>query len=184
MGQNSTPVWNISPVKSRSSGTRRAGVGQGWELRGDSPPSVETQYDAGVKIGTRLTIVLLVFLLPVLATYAYWSVHRSANNDIDDLKRGTRTITLGLAPSVESRHRCWRVGPDPERLPADGRRQGAERGVQARWPALGRIAGLSARTRHRRRRSRYAGCGHRWAKLPGSSTRLQAVGDGIAGSSG
>ncbi len=55
-----------------------------------------------VRIGTRLTFVLLLALTPVLAAYTYWSVQRSTRTYINDLKRETRAITRGLTPALEN----------------------------------------------------------------------------------
>lgn len=55
-----------------------------------------------VKIGTRLTVVLLLALTPVFAAYTYWSVQRSTSAYVTDLKRAIRATSLGLAPSLEN----------------------------------------------------------------------------------
>ena len=55
-----------------------------------------------VKVGTRLTLVLLLALTPVVAVYTYWSVARSTRTYIDDLKRETRASTRALVPAVEN----------------------------------------------------------------------------------
>src|SRR5512146_2944076 len=55
-----------------------------------------------VKVGTRLTLVLLLALTPVVAVYTYWSVARSTRTYIDDLKRQTRASTGALAPAMEN----------------------------------------------------------------------------------
>jgi signal transduction histidine kinase len=55
-----------------------------------------------VRIGTRLTFVLLLALTPVLAAYTYWSVQRSTRTYVNDLKRETRAITRGLTPALEN----------------------------------------------------------------------------------
>jgi len=55
-----------------------------------------------VKVGTRLTLVLLLALTPVVAVYTYWSVVRSTRTYIDDLKRETRASTRALVPAVEN----------------------------------------------------------------------------------
>jgi two-component system, NtrC family, sensor kinase len=55
-----------------------------------------------VKVGTRLTLVLLLALTPVVALYTYWSVARSTRTYIDDLKRETRASTRALVPAVEN----------------------------------------------------------------------------------
>jgi hypothetical protein len=53
-----------------------------------------------VRIGTRLTIVLMLCVMPVIAAYAYWSVAQS-NVYVNELKRSARAISNGLAPSVD-----------------------------------------------------------------------------------
>jgi hypothetical protein len=55
-----------------------------------------------VKVGTRLTLVLLLALTPVVAVYTYWSVTRSTRTYIDDLKRETRASTRALVPVMEN----------------------------------------------------------------------------------
>jgi hypothetical protein len=55
-----------------------------------------------VKVGTRLTLVLLLALTPVVAVYTYWSVARSTRTYNDDLKRETRASTRALRPAVEN----------------------------------------------------------------------------------
>lgn len=54
-----------------------------------------------VKIGTRLTLVLLLALTPVLGGYMYWSVTRSTAIYMNDLKREIRGRALNLAPWLE-----------------------------------------------------------------------------------
>ena len=55
-----------------------------------------------VRVGTRLTFVLLLAVTPVLAVYIYWSVHRSTTTYINDLKREGRAMSRGLAPALEN----------------------------------------------------------------------------------
>ena len=55
-----------------------------------------------VKVGTRLTLVLLLVLTPVVAIYTYWSVERSTRTYINDLKRETRASTRALVPAIEN----------------------------------------------------------------------------------
>jgi signal transduction histidine kinase len=55
-----------------------------------------------VKVGTRLTLVLLLALTPVVAVYTYWSVARSTRTYINDLKRETRSSIRALVPAVEN----------------------------------------------------------------------------------
>jgi two-component system NtrC family sensor kinase len=53
-----------------------------------------------VRIGTRLTIVLLLCVMPVLAAYTYWSVEQS-NVYVNELRPSARAVSSGLAPSVD-----------------------------------------------------------------------------------
>jgi signal transduction histidine kinase len=53
-----------------------------------------------VRIGTRLTIVLMLCVMPVIAAYTYWSVAQS-NVYLNELKQSARAISSGLAPSVD-----------------------------------------------------------------------------------
>ena len=55
-----------------------------------------------VKVGTRLTLVLLLALTPVVAVYTEWSVARSIRTYCDDLTRETRASTRALRPAVEN----------------------------------------------------------------------------------
>jgi two-component system, NtrC family, sensor kinase len=55
-----------------------------------------------VKVGTRLTLVLLLALTPVVAVYTVWSVARSTRTYINDLKRQTRASTRALVPAMEN----------------------------------------------------------------------------------
>jgi signal transduction histidine kinase len=54
-----------------------------------------------LKIGTRLTIVLMLCVMPVFAAYAYWTVAQS-NLYVNELKQSARAISSGLAPSVDA----------------------------------------------------------------------------------
>jgi two-component system, NtrC family, sensor kinase len=55
-----------------------------------------------MKVGTRLTLVLLLALTPVLMSYMYWSVRRSSIVYLHDLKRDIRASTRSLAPALEN----------------------------------------------------------------------------------
>ncbi len=55
-----------------------------------------------VKLGGRLTIVLLLALSPVILGYTWWSVQRSTEAYIADLKGELRTACLGLAPAIQN----------------------------------------------------------------------------------
>ena len=76
-----------------------------------------------VKVGTRLTLVLLLALTPVVAVYTYWSVARSTRTYIDDLKRQTSASTRALVPALENdlREDEWEQIRDVlERMSRDG----------------------------------------------------------------
>jgi hypothetical protein len=53
-----------------------------------------------VRIGTRLTIVLLLCVMPVVAAYSYWNVAQSSIY-LDELKQSARAVSVGLTPSVD-----------------------------------------------------------------------------------
>lgn len=55
-----------------------------------------------MKIGTRLTIVLLLALSPIIAAFTYWNAHRSTQMHINDLKRDIRATTRSLTPTMEN----------------------------------------------------------------------------------
>jgi signal transduction histidine kinase len=55
-----------------------------------------------MKVGTRLTLVLLLALTPVLVSYMYWSTRRSSIVYVHDLKRDIRATTRSLAPALEN----------------------------------------------------------------------------------
>ena len=55
-----------------------------------------------MKVGTRLTLVLLLALTPVLVSYMYWSVRRSGIVYVHDLKRDIRATTRSLGPALEN----------------------------------------------------------------------------------
>jgi two-component system, NtrC family, sensor kinase len=64
---------------------------------------------APVKVGTRLTLVLLLALTPTVALYTYWSVTHSTLTYIDDLRREGRATSRALVPALENdmRAREW-----------------------------------------------------------------------------
>jgi two-component system, NtrC family, sensor kinase len=76
-----------------------------------------------VRVGTRVTFVLLLALAPAVATYTYWSVQRSTRTYINDLKRETRATTRGLAPALENEigeGRCDQVRSVLARISTEG----------------------------------------------------------------
>ena len=75
-----------------------------------------------MKIGTRLTLVLLLCVMPVIAAYTYWSVEQS-NLYINELKQSARAAGSGLATSVgeEINAKAWdSVGNAFKKLDAAG----------------------------------------------------------------
>jgi signal transduction histidine kinase len=76
-----------------------------------------------VKIGTRLTLVLLLALTPILAGYLYWSIHRSTVIYANDLARNLDALAEGSAPAMESNieQREWNEVDDVlRRMSTDG----------------------------------------------------------------
>ena len=47
-----------------------------------------------MRIGTRLTLVLMLCVMPVIAAYTYWSVAQS-NVYINELKQSARAVSSG-----------------------------------------------------------------------------------------
>ena len=75
-----------------------------------------------MRIGTRLTLVLLLCILPVLAAYTYWSVEQS-NVYVNELKQSARAVSSGLAPSVDEEviAQEWnKIGDAFRRMDAEG----------------------------------------------------------------
>jgi two-component system NtrC family sensor kinase len=64
-------------------------------------------YSKEVKIATRLTTILLVCVIPVIAAYMYFSVHQSTRAYVEDLKRETRAtaraLQAALGPDIDLR---------------------------------------------------------------------------------
>jgi len=77
-----------------------------------------------MKIGTRLTLLLLLALTPEVAVYTYWTVERSAAQYLNDLKQESpRAIALGLVPAVDNDLRAqeWdQIGDVFRRIRPDG----------------------------------------------------------------
>jgi signal transduction histidine kinase len=75
-----------------------------------------------VKIGTRLTLVLLLCVMPVLAAYTYWSVEQS-NIYTDEMKQSARAAGAGLVTSLDdevSTQQWNKVGDAFKKLDAEG----------------------------------------------------------------
>jgi two-component system, NtrC family, sensor kinase len=52
-----------------------------------------------LRIGTRLTLVLMLCVMPILAAYTYWSIEHS-NLYLNELRQSARAVGSGLAPAV------------------------------------------------------------------------------------
>ncbi len=91
-----------------------------------------------MRIGTRLTLVLLLCVLPVLAAYTYWSVEQS-NVYINELKQSARAASSGVAPSVDEEvvAQEWnKVGDAFRKMDAEGTRSAILRKDGTLWYAL------------------------------------------------
>lgn len=78
---------------------------------------------APVKVGTRLTLVLLLTVTPVVAVHTYLTVQRSTRASIADLKRETRATTRALAPALENDLQAnqWnQIHDELQRMSVDG----------------------------------------------------------------
>jgi signal transduction histidine kinase len=53
-----------------------------------------------VKIGTRLTTILLICVIPVVAAYMYFNVRQSTRTYVEDLKRETRATARALQAAL------------------------------------------------------------------------------------
>ena len=77
-----------------------------------------------MRIGTRLTLVLLLCVMPVLAAYTYWSVEQS-NVYTNELKQSARAVSAGVAPAVDQEviAQEWnKIGDAFRKLNAEGTR--------------------------------------------------------------
>jgi two-component system, NtrC family, sensor kinase len=77
-----------------------------------------------VRIGTRLTLVLLLCILPVLTAYVYWSVERS-NVYINELRRAARAVSAAEAPLVDEAvvaHEWDKISDAFRKMDAEGTR--------------------------------------------------------------
>ena len=91
-----------------------------------------------MRIGTRLTMVLLLCLMPILAVYAYWNVERS-NLYLNELKRSARAVSSGVAPAVgeEAIAQQWdKIDDAFRRMDAEGTRSAILRNDGTLWHAL------------------------------------------------
>jgi signal transduction histidine kinase len=88
-------------------------------LRGALPDGAST-----LKIGTRLTVVLLLCVMPVIAAYTWWSVAQS-NVYLNQLRQSARAVSTSLAPSVDQEalaNEFDKIGDAFRRMDAEGTR--------------------------------------------------------------
>lgn len=91
-----------------------------------------------MRIGTRLTLVLLLCVMPILVAYTYWSVERS-NVYINELKQSTRAASSGLASSLDEEVNAqeWgKIGDAFQKMNAEGTRSALLRKDGKLWYAL------------------------------------------------
>ncbi len=91
-----------------------------------------------MRIGTRLTLVLLLCILPVLAAYTSWSVEQS-NVYVNELKQSTRAVSSGVAPSVDDEviAQEWnKIGDAFRKMDAEGTRNALLRKDGKLWYSL------------------------------------------------
>ncbi len=91
-----------------------------------------------MRIGTRLTIVLMLCVIPVIAAYAYWSVAQS-NVYVNELKQSARAISSGLAPSVDEElvaQELEKIGDSFRKMDAEGTRSAILRKDGTLWYSL------------------------------------------------
>ncbi len=91
-----------------------------------------------MRIGTRLTLVLLACILPVLAAYTYWSAEQS-NVYLNELKQSARAASSGLALSVDEEviAQEWnKIGDAFRKMDAEGTRSALLRNDGKLWYSL------------------------------------------------
>ncbi len=91
-----------------------------------------------MKIGTRLTLVLLLCVMPVVAAYTYWSVEQS-NVYVNELRQSARAVSSGLAPSVgdEVIAQQWdKIDDAFRKMDAEGTRSALLRKDGSLWHSL------------------------------------------------
>ena len=91
-----------------------------------------------MRIGIRLTLVLLLCIMPVLAAYTYWSVEQS-NVYINELKQSARAASSGLATSVDEEVNAqdWdKIGEAFRKMDAEGTRSALLRKDGKLWYSL------------------------------------------------
>ncbi|HWX37386.1 MAG TPA: hypothetical protein VNZ53_59485, partial [Steroidobacteraceae bacterium] len=91
-----------------------------------------------MRIGTRLTLVLLLCVMPILAAYTYWSIERS-NVYINELKQSARAASSGLAASLDEEVNAqeWvKIGDAFQKMDAEGTRSALLRKDGKLWYSL------------------------------------------------
>ena len=91
-----------------------------------------------MRIGTRLTIVLMLCVMPVIAAYTYWTVAQS-NVYVNELKQSARAISSGLAPSIDEElvaQEFEKIGDAFRKMDAEGTRSAILRKDGTLWYSL------------------------------------------------
>ena len=91
-----------------------------------------------MRIGSRLTLVLLLCIMPVLAAYTYWSVGRS-DVYLNELRQSARAASSGLATSVDEEVNAqeWsKIGDAFRKMDAEGTRSAVLRKDGKLWYSL------------------------------------------------
>ncbi len=91
-----------------------------------------------MKIGTRLTLVLMLCVMPVIAAYTYWSVAQS-NVYLNELKQSARAVSSGTAPSVDEEviaNQFDKIGDAFRKMDAQGTRSAILRKDGTLWYSL------------------------------------------------
>jgi two-component system NtrC family sensor kinase len=76
-----------------------------------------------VKIGSRVTLMLLLAVIPVISAYTFWNIARSKGSFVNDLKREIRATSRGLAPALANDLHAseWsRISDILQRVSSDG----------------------------------------------------------------
>jgi signal transduction histidine kinase len=91
-----------------------------------------------VKIGTRLTLVLLLCVMPVIAAYTWWSVAQS-NVYLNELRQSARAVSTGTAPALDENviaNEFDKIGDSFRKMDAEGTRSALLRKDGTLWYSL------------------------------------------------
>lgn len=91
-----------------------------------------------MRIGTRLTIILMLCVMPVIAAYSWWSVAQS-NLYLNELRQSARAVSSGIAPSIDAEviaNEFDKIDDAFRKMDAEGTRSALLRKDGALWHAL------------------------------------------------